>query len=331
MPIAGMHAVLFALYLARDVLRRDTGTQAMQDVAGTIFEGAVAFIRRQYTTIARPRGRRRGVIGAVIAIVETKDVADDRALRARSRLADRRRVPRRRGLLDGVRDHRHVHQRQVERPDGGGRAAQPRRGGPGRDARRRRLRLPRRRPVAARRVRASSASYGGLVGDVTDAEAPFLIVGFGFGASFVALFAQLGGGIYTKAADVGSDLVGKVEAGHPRGRPAQRGRHRRPRRRQRRRLRRPRRRPVRVDRRREHRRDDPRRRRLRHRRASRLAEPRGLDLLPARRPRLRPARHDRRDLLRPRPRGRGPDEHAQPRLLGRRRSCPSSGCSSRPT
>jgi inorganic pyrophosphatase len=50
---------------------------------------------------------------------------------------------------------------------------------------------------------------------VPAARVPMLLAGYGFGASFVALFMQLGGGIYTKAADVGADMVGKIEQDIP--------------------------------------------------------------------------------------------------------------------
>jgi K(+)-stimulated pyrophosphate-energized sodium pump len=214
-PIAGVAAVLFAIYLARDVLSRDKGPQAMQDVADTIREGADAFIKRQYTTIAILAGVAAIVIGVIIGIVETREVADvpDLAgapiggltaiaflvgaacsmasgiigmyISVRSNV--RTAAAARRSLVEAV---------QVAMRGGA---------------------------VSGFLVVALSllgvwgifSLYEALVADVTVREAPFVIVGFGFGASFVALFAQLGGGIYTKAADVGSDLVGKVEAGIP--------------------------------------------------------------------------------------------------------------------
>ena len=62
-PIAGIVAVLFAVYLARDVLSRDTGTKEMEDVAGTIYEGAVAteawprIVAEMTAVLDAPKGR----------------------------------------------------------------------------------------------------------------------------------------------------------------------------------------------------------------------------------------------------------------------------------
>ena len=210
-PIAGLAAIGFAIYLAMDVLRADTGTPAMQEIAGTIYEGAIAFIRRQYQTIGILAIGGTVVIGLIITVVEGPEVADTQyfgldlgwrtglaflvgaACSMASGII---------GMLISVKANlrtaaaaQHSLVRAVQVAMRGG-------------------------AVSGFLVVALSllgvfgifAAFGGFT---NPEEAPFLIVGFGFGASFVALFAQLGGGIYTKAADVGADLVGKVEAGIP--------------------------------------------------------------------------------------------------------------------
>jgi K(+)-stimulated pyrophosphate-energized sodium pump len=222
-PIAGIVAILFAGYLARDVLSRDQGTQAMQDVAGTIFEGAVAFIRRQYTTIGIIALFASVIIGVVITLVETPAVADVPTL-TRPDLGSFAGLPI--GIMTAfaflvgaacsmasgiigmfVAVRTNVRTASAARRSLVEAVQVAMRGG----------------AVSGFLVVALSllgvwgifTLYHAVVPDVGVAQAPFLIVGFGFGASFVALFAQLGGGIYTKAADVGSDLVGKVEKGIP--------------------------------------------------------------------------------------------------------------------
>lgn len=210
-PIAGIAAVLFALYLARDVLSRDVGTEAMQDVAGTIFEGAVAFIRRQYLTIAAMAVIAAVVITVIIGLVDTQAVADtsvfgfDLGVRTGIAFLVGAACSAASGIIGMyVSVKSNVRTAAAARHSLVGAVQIAMRGG----------------AVSGFLVVALSllgvwaifAVYGGFS---HPEQAPFLIVGYGFGASFVALFAQLGGGIYTKAADVGSDLVGKVEAGIP--------------------------------------------------------------------------------------------------------------------
>jgi K(+)-stimulated pyrophosphate-energized sodium pump len=212
---AGIIAVLFAIYLARDVLARDTGTPEMEAVAGTIFEGAVAFIRRQYTTIFMLAVVGAVAIGIVITLVETEEVAD---------------VPKLAGLPIGIMTAVAFFVGAMCSMASGIIGMYISVKSNVRTASAARRSLVEAVQVAMRGGAVSGflvvalsllgvwgifTFYSTFIADVTVAEAPFLIVGFGFGASFVALFAQLGGGIYTKAADVGSDLVGKVEAGIP--------------------------------------------------------------------------------------------------------------------
>src|SRR6185295_1739406 len=193
-PAASAAAVLFAVWLAFDVLRRDKGRPAMQEVAGTILEGANAFLSRQYRTIGMLAVVTAVVVGVIVGVFKESTetgvltgiaftvgalasgvagyIGMSIAVRANGRtasaaqnsLADAINTALRGGAVSGF------------------------------------------LVVALSLIGVSSifAIYSNLLGH-TIQETPFLIVGFGFGASFVALFAQLGGGIYTKAADVGAD------------------------------------------------------------------------------------------------------------------------------
>ncbi len=230
-PVTGAAAALFACWLAYDVLRRDTGTKAMQDIADMIFEGAMAFLWRQYRTI--------GIlalltaVGVAVLVGAISHGVKDIVL-----------VP---GLEGGAGGVGFSEKEVVGRWEEGiltgiaflvGAFCSALAGYIGmfiavrsniRTAAAAQNSLKEAITVSLRGGAVSgflvvALSLLGVSGiyftysrilDNPDSITPFLIVGFGFGASFVALFAQLGGGIYTKAADVGADLVGKVEAGIP--------------------------------------------------------------------------------------------------------------------
>ena len=91
--ICGVAAIMFAFWLARDVLSRDSGTPAMQDIANRIYIGAVAFLRRQYSTIAVLAIFVAVVIGLVVGFFETEHQIDAEASSPRSPSSSARSSP----------------------------------------------------------------------------------------------------------------------------------------------------------------------------------------------------------------------------------------------
>ncbi|HLI09469.1 MAG TPA: sodium-translocating pyrophosphatase [Ktedonobacteraceae bacterium] len=205
--IVGLLAVGFAGLLARYVLSKDTGTPAMQKVAGAIFKGAMAFLNRQYRTIATLAIFAAIIVAAVLALLGQGTSADKWNLAWHTAVA----------FLIGAACSGlsgYIGMYVAVQSNSRTAAAATRSLGEALMVSLRGGAVSGFLVVALSLLGVSLVfwSYGGLTSPTL---APSLIVGFGFGASFVALFAQLGGGIYTKAADVGADLVGKVEANIP--------------------------------------------------------------------------------------------------------------------
>jgi K(+)-stimulated pyrophosphate-energized sodium pump len=187
-------AVVYGALTTRWLLRQSPGNEQMQAISAAIQEGAAAYLNRQYTII--------GMVAVVLAIVLAIALDTQTAIGfviggTFSALAGYI------GMNVSVRANTRV--------------AEAARGG-----------VPRALDVAFKGGSVTGmlvvglalvgvAGYYGIliVGDKSDKSAIDALIGLGFGGSLISVFARLGGGIFTKAADVGADLVGKIEAGIP--------------------------------------------------------------------------------------------------------------------
>jgi K(+)-stimulated pyrophosphate-energized sodium pump len=184
--IAALCGILFASYLTLQVLRLPAGSERMQEISGAIREGAMAYLNRQYRTIAFV-----GIIvlvilywaldwvtalgflvGAVFSAL-CGYVGMSVAVRSNVRVCEAAKTGLPKALLVAF--------------QGG----------------------------AVTGLMCVSLGLLGVTGMYTIFHHTASLVGLGFGSSLISVFARLGGGIYTKSADVGADLVGKVEAGIP--------------------------------------------------------------------------------------------------------------------
>ena len=185
-PIAGLISIIASALIARHVLAQEIGNDTMKEVAIAIQQGAMAYLSRQYRTIAVVAV----ILAVIIGVALTIPVAISFMIGA---------------IASGVAGFIGMNVS---------------------------VRANVRTAAAAQKSLAAALNVSFRGGAVTGLAVVGLsllgvsltylvthditvVVGFGFGASLISLFARVGGGIYTKAADVGADIVGKIEEGLP--------------------------------------------------------------------------------------------------------------------
>jgi K(+)-stimulated pyrophosphate-energized sodium pump len=195
-PVAGVISLVAAALIAQDVLKKDAGDEKMKEIADAVHEGAMAYLNKQYTVI--------GIVGAIIGILllvvglvnpasglgwqtavcfvigavfsaAAGYIGMNVSVRANVRTAA--------AAKTGLKDALNVAFR------GGSVTGLA---------------------VVGLSLLGVSGTYM-IFNAIEPAKAVQYVIGFGFGASLISLFARIGGGIFTKAADVGADIVGKVE------------------------------------------------------------------------------------------------------------------------
>jgi K(+)-stimulated pyrophosphate-energized sodium pump len=195
--VCALFGIAVGLYLTWWVLQQPAGTERMREIARAIQEGAAAYLRRQYTTIAGVAlvpflaiglygqlgwGTALGFLIGALFSAAAGFIGMNVAVRSNSRTAEAAKtgltpalnVAFRAGSVTGL-------------------------------------------LVVGLGLFGVAGYYGVLTSwfDVSQDDAIDDLIGLAFGGSLISVFARLGGGIYTKAADVGADLVGKIEAGIP--------------------------------------------------------------------------------------------------------------------